>query len=593
MAKRSELDYRRAGVSLPKAPKPLGDRWLAKLTLILLGVALLTFSFAPFNQFYLSWVGLVPWLLMLSRVRSQRAAFLWGWLSGVLFFTANMWWLAYVTGPGLVALMLMLGLYWALAALLIRGAGLVRPVDAASPKPALSLNPSSPLWSVLLVPAIWVGLEWFRGNWPLNGLPWLFLGHAQTPALALCQVADVTGVYGVSFWVAALNTLLALLVLYRFRLRPLLASASVVIAMTLLLVGYGVFRLGQKDVLAPGPTVMVVQSNYPQSNTGEKGATYEEIVDFHVGATDASLRKHAGVNLVVWSETMMPQINPEARQVGAALARGPFWEETHRRLSGLAASHDTALLVGGLYWAKWRPRGDGWMADDRRNTAYLYDARGVLADERYDKIHIVPFGEYLPFKSGFPPLYKLFLSLSPYTEDYTLTPGSENAITVFELKSSTPPARFVTPICFEDIDPLLVGKMFRGGGGAKRADFIVNITNDGWFKFNEMPQHLQSAQFRSIENRAPTARSVNTGISGFVDSVGRTHGLIAAGIEGTSVQTLLLDRRSTVYTRWGDVFAGSCIVITLATAAAALVRWRRWRRVAAGVAADQQAERST
>jgi len=235
---------------------------------------------------------------------------------------------------------------------------------------------------------------------------------------------------------------------------------------------------------------------------------------------------------------------------------------------------------------------DGWMADDRRNTAYLYDARGVLADERYDKIHIVPFGEYLPFKSGFPPLYKLFLSLSPYTEDYTLTPGSENAITVFEVKSSTPPARFVTPICFEDIDPLLVGKMFRGGGGAKRADFIVNITNDGWFKFNEMPQHLQSAQFRSIENRAPTARSVNTGISGFVDSVGRTHGLIAAGIEGTSVQTLLLDRRSTVYTRWGDVFAGACIGVTLATAAAALVRRRR-RRVAAGVTADQQAERST
>ena len=169
MAKRPELDYRRAGVSPAPESKPLGDRWLAKLALILLGVALLTFSFAPFNQFYLSWVGLVPWLLMLSRVRSQRAAFLWGWLSGALFFTANMWWLAYVTGPGLVALMLMLGLYWAVAALLIRGAGLVRTgaesgqgikdESEAGRRPGLSSNlhplSSSPLAAVLLVPAIW------------------------------------------------------------------------------------------------------------------------------------------------------------------------------------------------------------------------------------------------------------------------------------------------------------------------------------------------------------------------------------------------------------------------------------------------------
>jgi apolipoprotein N-acyltransferase len=141
---------------------------------------------------------------------------------------------------------------------------------------------------------------------------------------------------------------------------------------------------------------------------------------------------------------------------------------------------------------------------------------------------------------------------------------------------------FVTPICFEDIDPLLVAKMFRSTRGqpgtVKEAHFIVNITNDGWFMFNQMPQHLQAARFRSIENRAPTARSVNTGISGFIDSFGRVQGLVPAGTEGTSVRRLQLDPRVTFYTRYGDVFAALCAAVTVLLAAASIVRWAANRR---------------
>jgi apolipoprotein N-acyltransferase len=146
--------------------------------------------------------------------------------------------------------------------------------------------------------------------------------------------------------------------------------------------------------------------------------------------------------------------------------------------------------------------------------------------------------------------------------------------------------RFVTPICFEDIDPALVAKMFRSGspGKLKAADFIVNVTNDGWFMFNQMPQHLQAARFRSIENRAPTARSVNTGISGFIDSFGRVQGLVPAGTEGTSVQRLQLDPRVTLYTRFGDAFAAACMVVTVVLAAASVVRWGTRRRGAASPA---------
>jgi apolipoprotein N-acyltransferase len=151
---------------------------------------------------------------------------------------------------------------------------------------------------------------------------------------------------------------------------------------------------------------------------------------------------------------------------------------------------------------------------------------------------------------------------------YFLQPGGENNLTVFDLSrgGDQPPWRFVTPICFEDIDPGLCAKMFRPSDaepGKKRADFLVNITNDGWFLANENSQHLQAAIFRSIENRVPSARSVNTGISGFIDPLGRTSGLLPARTQGSSTSVLMLDSRVTFFTVWGQVFAWICAGVTV------------------------------
>ena len=169
----------------------------------------------------------------------------------------------------------------------------------------------------------------------------------------------------------------------------------------------------------------------------------------------------------------------------------------------------------------------------------------------------------MPFKQSFPLLYKLLNVFNPYgAADYTVMSGED--LTVFTLDKW----RFVAPICFEDVDSALVARMFRpdagqaGGGGGKRADVIVNLTNDGWFAFNQMPQHLQIAVFRSIENRAPTARAVNTGISGFIDSVGRTFDLIPANQAGARTARLDIDGRLTFYTRFGDLFAGACVLVS-------------------------------
>jgi apolipoprotein N-acyltransferase len=548
---------------------------------MLSSIALLSLAFAPVNQFYLAWLGLAPWLLVILSTPSKKSAFAWGFGSAWVFFLVNMWWLWFVTPPGLFALTLYLAIFSGLAAVAVR---LLFP-----PLPPGEGTRARALAAILIIPALWVAFEWLRGNISFlgkQGLPWLFLGQTQSPLLVMCQIADVTSVLGVSFWVVMVNVLVAMLILHRRHIRQLVPATALVVLVLIAIGAYGALRLAQ-DTLSPGPTVMVVQSNYKQSNTGEKGAPTSQIVRFHVATTRDALRqvqqqqRGQTVDLVVWSETMMPPLNRTARNAARGTRQGELWQQTYEVLAELANEFRTPLLVGGIYLAEWTERDEGFVALDRRNAAFFIDATGTLGDERYDKVHLVPFGEYIPFKETIPPLYRLFIKLGPnYYEEYALTRGS--AFTVFPLERvSGPdgrPVRFVVPICFEDIVPSLVARMlYDPQGGGKRADFLVNITNDGWFRANQMPQHLQAAIFRSIENRVPTARSVNTGISAFVDPLGRVSNIVPAETEGWSVATLQLDRRVAPYTRIGDAFPITCIAVTAVAVGVAIIRSRKVR----------------
>jgi apolipoprotein N-acyltransferase len=579
------------GRALPVRP------WWWKPGLLLLSVVLLTLSFAPFGQFYLAWVAMVPWLIVLRHCRSARGAFFWSWLGGVVFFSLNMWWLAYVTGPGMAALILWLGVYWGVAGAIIYGAGLLQlgrgnirpaPASRAAPDGGTSQR-RPPIISALLIAAVWVGLEWLRAVWPLGGLEWQFIGHTQSPLLHLCQVADVTGVFGISFWLMLVNAWIALLLLHRDRRRELIPSGITVGLILIGVAGYGFFRFAQ-HATRPGPQVVVIQPNYPQSNSGDKGADLQDILIFHIKQTQRALAANPQTDLVAWSETMMPPLNASALE---RFPTGSLPEAAKERIESLAAEYGTSLIVGGMYQGGWVREALGWKETESRNSAYFFQPGGAMSQLRYDKIHLVPFGEYLPFHHTIPPLYRLLLWLSPYKEGYFLNAGAPDALTVFEL---TPHAlspgrdsadratwRFVTPICFEDMDAELVRRMFKPqAGGRKRADFIVNLTNDGWFKYNEMPEHLQQAIFRSIENRVPTARSVNTGVSGFVDSMGRTSNLLPVDTEGVSTNRLALDDRVTFYTRFGDVFGVACALVAGLLATVGAGRW--WlRRRAAGI----------
>jgi apolipoprotein N-acyltransferase len=268
----------------------------------------------------------------------------------------------------------------------------------------------------------------------------------------------------------------------------------------------------------------------------------------------------------------MPGLNPEVR-TEPNLGAGPFVRSVDAWLREFCAAHRVSLVTGGYFVGGWQGEMGKRRATDIRNAVYVYHPTGTQDPSRYDKIHLVPYGEYIPFERSFPPLFRLVRYLAGYSVTYSINWASPDAMTVFELRPSgadelwTEPARIVTPICYEDTDAALIARMFRPTSathGRKRADVIVNITNDGWFLGNQQAQHLQGAVFRSIENRVPTARAANTGISGFVDSSGRVtrDSTIPVRSEGTLVRRIMMDRRVAPYTRAGDVFAWACVAVT-------------------------------
>ncbi len=221
---------------------------------------------------------------------------------------------------------------------------------------------------------------------------------------------------------------------------------------------------------------------------------------------------------------------------------------------------------------------------DRYNSAYVYSPTGEQIQPRYSKIHCVLFGEYVPFRytrlHGF---YVWLNSITPWGAsgfEYSLTAGTE--FVVYEMQARSQGGRsyrFAVPICYEDVTPEICRQFVQGPDGRKRVDFLLNISNDGWFDHNdELPQHLVGSVFRAVENRVGVARAVNTGISGFVDPTGRVYDcvtkdgrLVGAGITGVRVSTIFTDVRHSLYTRWGNWFAHACMALLVLMVTDALI----------------------
>ena len=512
--------------------------------LAMTSAALLILAFPSFNQSWAAWIALVPWLLFL-RGATPRAALLWSSLIGFVFFLASMWWLIHVTVAGWLILCAYLALYFGAFGWLVTALA-TRRKDQATGRTRWGRREF--IW---LVPAVWVASEYARSR-VLSGLGWNLLAYSQTTRLQLIQIADVTGVWGVSFVVVLVNVVIAdMLHAVSWRkgrraedhaaLPQATSRLTAGLIVWLLALAYGAWRL---DHLPAGSSVRVavVQGNIPQEEKWDEAAR-ESIVSRYEGLTREAARSRP--QLIVWPETATP----------GYLDLDEF---VTQRVSALARSVGIPLLVGApmgyLDAAQWRIT----------NSAALLDPDGAIR-QRYDKLHLVPFGEFVPFEAQAPWLRGI---LPPIGE---FSPGMHP--TVFRLANREPratsraaaPPPFSVLICFEDIFPQIARRFVREG-----ARLLLVITNDAWFGPTAAAyQHAQASTFRAVELRVPVVRAANTGWSGCIDPavrwVDRVHHasgkeLFVAGTQTCEVPT---GSSHTVYCRWGDWFALGCVLVSL------------------------------
>ncbi len=546
------------------------DSTPAMLLAALIWAVLAAMSYPPINFWPLAHVALVPLVILAVRGRPGLRRALVVYIVAVVWWLVMISWLTGVTIPGYIALCAYLGLYPVLFVVLLG---------------RLARRLSLPL--VFGVPLVWVSLEYIRGSWALTGFPWFTLGQSQ-PRL-LIQIADFSGMYGVSFLVAM--TAGALMdVLANPLVRPGAGrrrlGRTVRLAMVSWLVaivggiGYGTWRLVEYAGIAadqqPRPTVAVVQTDVPQSNKlapddEQNRRDFDKALALTEQAVASTPPDPGKPQLIVWPETMVPEaLNDDAVSLFRRLGLAEY-AAYRDGVATFAADHDVAILAGGRAALNWQPidaqAGSAWRPGKRYNSAFLFGPDGQLIG-RYDKIHRVVFGEYVPNWLG---LRSVLVRLTPYDFDYSLDAGAQWVR--FAVQWPGPAGqprllRFATPICFEDVVSYACRAMAYDNSG-KRIDLLVNLTNDGWYPGSAQGyQHEQIARFRCVENRLPMARAVNRGVSGFIDSTGRITERVAVDgehqmVAGWAARAITIDPRSTWFGRVGDLFALVSLVVVI------------------------------
>lgn len=485
--------------------------------LALLSALLLALAFPTFNFSWLAFVALMPLLWATRGGVRWRAAWI-GFLMGTVFSTINLFWLThamavYVHIPQALAMGLLLLLAVYLGAYVATFAMVWAWVA-----------PRSLLGQILIPPTLWTALEFVRTH-ALTGFPWSFLAYTQAGNLPLIQVAAWTGMYGVSWVLMLYNATLAAALdrgipMFR-RVLAVIVSTGVVSGLWFL----GADRLGVPEEGRPF-RVAALQGNVSQDMKWLPGIREDILQRYERLTLDAG---GARPTLILWPETALPYLLAVDAPIRA-------------RVEALAGKTGSQLLVGAV---------DAELASPARylNSAFHVDPeRGIVG--KYDKLHLVPFGEYIPLR----PVLGLFVDKLTQGAIGDFQAGQEH--TVFDLGQ----ARFGVTISYEVYFPGQVRRYIQRG-----ADFLVNITNDAWYGRTAAPyQHLNMVVFRAVENNAYLIRAANTGISAVVHPTGRV--LAESGLfeERIVVQTIRTRAGDTFYVRYGDVFAWFSLLASVA-----------------------------
>jgi len=505
-------------------PLPLG------LTAVLSGV-LLALAFPPVSNGVLSFIALVPLVITLHRGEyAKREFFKAGYLFGVTFFAAHLWWIVrllpassitmpWLMVPALIVLVAYLSVYPALFFLLLRVVG---------------RGDRFMLW--LVGPALWVLLEWIRSNGEL-GFPWAAIGYSFARIPVLMQGASVVGITGLAAFVLLINMAASTALLSQtFRAKTI--GIAVTMGLLALAAFYGRGEIDRFDERTHGKefTVAIAQPNVDLALKWKREFTDSTFLLIERLTREAAV---SNPGIVVFPETCAP-----------VYLR---YDQKYRpRMENLARDLGVGVFIGFL---------DG-RYDGPERSLRVYNSAGLItpggAFLGYDKMHLLPFGEAIPFAWKFPSLAKMDFGQANFT------PGPE----VEPIESQV--GRLAPLVCFESIFPGLSRRFVRDG-----ADVLINVTNDGWFGSTPGPfQHNDMAIFRAVENRRFLVRSANTGISMFVDPAGRVKRALGLYEEGILIHQIHHVDGTTFYTRHGDapVLIGAVVSLLAGGLIAALRR---------------------
>ena len=572
MADRRTLYGWRLGLELAEPMKKITKLWpwLAAICSGLLYAA----CFAPFNLTWFCWIALIPLIaaVWFSGTESRRPwlrNLLLGYVAGLTFFWTVFSWLTTVTVLGWFVLQFYMAIYLAIWAWFC---GLVRPRrkinrataskwDQMLAQARRSAAPLQPPWTsstnnlrlALLLAAAWTALEWLRG-WIFSGFGWNGLGVALHDTWPLIQIAEFTGVAGLSFLVAFTNVII-LTTAYRLileaRTRMMRPHFDFTVTMAVI-VGVLVFGVRATQISPPAKPLRVaaVQSNVPQTQKFDPQFT-RKIFDQFRRLSEIALRSNPPPELLVWPESSMP---------------GPVLTdpESYNFVMDLAASAETDILLGTID----EEQGDVY------NAAMLVSDGGERV-QMYRKVHLVPFGEYVPGRHTVPLLARIVGDQVP--GDFKA--GTEH--TVFTLTNRE--IRVSPLICFEDTIGELTRQFVLPTESSPGANLLVDVTNDGWFQHSAgSHQHLANAIFRCVETRRPMIRAANTGVTCFVNQFGRVTQELQDGKGSTFAEGVLTgevmvptEYELTFYSSHGELFAKACLAIALiAIVLGSMTRWR-------------------
>ena len=491
---------------------------LKDVGLAVLSGLMLTVSFPPINLDWIAWISLIPLLLSL-RDKSSAIAFQLGLIAGLSHYLTLIYWIVVVlsyygnlhpilTLGALLLLCLYLALYSALFALIWN---------------SFKKDRLSCFWGAV----VWVALEYVRSH-VMTGFPWCLLGYTQYLRLPLIQISDIAGVYGISFVIALVNLVLFNTVLGARNKKK--KSATLEILLTSFLIGfiliYGFHRVKVKAEMSShgkGIRVVIVQGNIDQSVKWNPEFQEKTVALYtNLSVESGGFRPH----LIIWPETAVPFYFQDNSPLSKEVFSVP--EKTSSK-----------LLFGSPAYIR------------DKNRIQYYNRAYIISEDRvfdyYDKVHLVPFGEYIPLKRYLPFVRRLV----PAAGDFS--PG-QNPKPI-----GTPDLQIGVIICFEAIFPDISRNHATHG-----ARLLVNLTNDAWFGRTSAPyQHLSMAVLRCVENGLPMARAANTGISAIILASGEI--VSESELFATEVlqKELNLNQTKTFYSQFGNVFAILLCAITI------------------------------